>query len=137
MAKRKADQIDRQKLKEDQEKFQQKIISNIHTLKEVIAITIDQQNNQTIEVIQKAAKPYKATSKRTEKLSDKAKELLARRGELITENKRQTVEYAKINKTIRKMAKENIKQHNTRTAQSILVENKARKSSEEIQDQKK
>ncbi|KAF2889526.1 hypothetical protein ILUMI_16647 [Ignelater luminosus] len=116
MAKRKTDQIDPQKLKEDRENFQQKIISNIQILKEETKITINQQNNQIIEVIQKAAKPYKATWKRAKKLSNKTKELLARRRELITQDKRQKVEYAERNKTARKIAKEDIKQHNTRKA---------------------
>lgn len=119
--------IDYKQLKLNSQEYQMSMKNKFEAF-QVEDKDIDVINDNIVNIIKDSAKKYiKPKSTKNDKLSQETKQMLEKRRLLIIEDKRNTVEYAEVNKTARKMAKSDILKYKTQLAQNILEQHKGMK----------
>ncbi|KAL3276646.1 hypothetical protein HHI36_012018 [Cryptolaemus montrouzieri] len=84
--------------------------------------TIDSMNIIIVKTLKDAVESYSSRSKEVDKFSENTKNLLKRRRNLLSQNKRNTQEYQEVNKAARESAKEDIQLHNERISRRTIEE---------------
>ncbi|XP_056641545.1 craniofacial development protein 2-like [Diorhabda sublineata] len=87
--------------------------------------SLDETNNRLVKELKETTTSLVSSkTKRIEKFTTQTKQLLERRRELIKDNKRNTVEYAELNKTARKMAKQDIRKYQENRIEELIQQNR-------------
>ncbi|XP_072378028.1 uncharacterized protein [Diabrotica undecimpunctata] len=120
-------EIDTELLKERKEQYINQLKrSDIPQLQD---LQLDELNDKiTTELLEAGLKIANKQKRKQQKISTKSQNMLKKRGQLLNDNKRNTVEFTELNKTIRKQIKEDLKKYQEDRIKKIIEKNKSLKT---------